>query len=83
MIHSSQVPVELFKAKAAGVVVVDLVDGVLKHLPCLLGILGVEIHPMLERLDLEVPLPLSAHRWRTRAGRVLGFQERDMDSAKG
>lgn len=45
--------------------VVDLVDGVLEDLPCPLRVLGVELHTVLERLDLEVALPrraAAAHR---------------------
>jgi hypothetical protein len=48
-------------------VVVDLVDGVLEDLPCPLRVLGVELHALLERLDLEVALPrwaAAAHRRR-------------------
>lgn len=47
--------------------VVDLVDGVLEDLPCPLRVLGVELHAVLERLDLEVALPrraAAAHRRR-------------------
>lgn len=60
-------PVELLEGEATGVVVVDLVDGVLKDLPCPLRVLGVELHAVLEQLDLEVALlrrPAPAHRRR-------------------
>ena len=58
-------PVKLLEGEATGVVVVDLVDGVLEDLPCPLRVLGVELHTVLERLDLEVALPrraTAAHR---------------------
>lgn len=58
-------PVKLLEGEATGVVVVDLVDGVLEDLPCPLRVLGVELHTVLERLDLEVALPrraAAAHR---------------------
>jgi hypothetical protein len=48
-------------------VVVDLVDGLLKDLPCPLRVLGVEVHAVPEHLDLEVALPrwaAAAHRRR-------------------
>jgi hypothetical protein len=53
-------------------VVVDLVDGVLEDLPCPLRVLGVELHALLERLDLEVALP----RWAaaTHRRRRVGFR---------
>ena len=53
-------PVKLLEGEPAGVVVVDLVDGVLEDLPCPLRVLGVELHTVLERLDLEVALPRRA-----------------------
>ena len=55
--------------------VVDLVDGVLEDLPCPLRVLGVELHAVLERLDLEVALPrraAAAHR-RRRLGLGAGW----------
>lgn len=71
--------------------VVDLVDGVLEDLPCPLGVLGVELHPVLERLDLEVALPgraPAAHprrrRWvRFAAGGWLGFPGRGVGGRYG
>lgn len=60
-------PVELLEGEATGVVVVDLVDGVLQDLPCPLRVLGVELHAVLEQLDLEVAFlrrPAPAHRRR-------------------
>jgi hypothetical protein len=58
-------PVKLLEGETTGVTVVDLVDGVLEDLPCPLRVLGVEVHTVLERLDLEVALPrraAAAHR---------------------
>ena len=54
-------PIELLEGEAAGVVVVNLVDRMLQHPPCPLGVVGVELDPVLERLDLEVALLLGAH----------------------
>lgn len=54
-------PVQLLKAEAACVVVVNLVDGMLQHLPCPFGVLGIDLHPVLERFDLEGPPLLRAH----------------------
>jgi hypothetical protein len=77
-------PVQLLEGETAGVVVVDLVDGVLKDLPCPLRVLGVELHAVLERLDLEVALP----RWAAAAHRRrrVGFRGRSgvvwVDAAK-
>ena len=68
-------PVKLLEGEPAGVVVVDLVDGVLEDLPCPLRVLGVELHTVLERLDLEVALPrraAAAHR-RRRLGLGAGW----------
>jgi hypothetical protein len=68
-------PVKLLEGEATGVVVVDLVDGVLEDLPCPLRVLGVELHTVLERLDLEVALPrraAAAHR-RRRIGLGAGW----------
>ena len=68
-------PVKLLEGEPAGVVVVDLVDGVLEDLPCPLRVLGVELHAVLERLDLEVALPrraAAAHR-RRRLGLGAGW----------
>lgn len=66
--------VKLLEGEDTGVVVVDLVDGVLEDLPCLLRIFGVKLHTALERLDLEVVLPQrasAAHR-RQRLGSGAG-----------
>lgn len=60
---------EHFKAEAVVVIVQDIANTVLEHLPCLIGVAGVDDHRVLEWLDAEVTLPrVVAHRVRLPVG---------------
>lgn len=60
-VRVSYKPVKLFEAKAAGVVIVNLVNRMLENLPRLLGVFRVNHDPMLKGFNLKVALLLSTH----------------------
>ena len=59
-------PIKLFEAKAASIVIVNLMDRMLQNLPRLLCVFRIHHDPVLERLYLKVLLPRSTHLLRIR-----------------
>lgn len=75
-------PVELLKAKAASIVVVDLMNGILQNLPSLFGVLRVHLHLVFKWLYLEILLLSLIHLGGLSNGRNATIRDRSNRSNK-
>ena len=60
-VYNKTKPVKLLKAKAASIMIINLMNCVLQNLPSLISIFRIHHHPMLKRFYLKRLLLLTTH----------------------